>query len=216
MRKNPSEQALAIAKGLARKESWTSREIAAEFNLDVPHSVGIMNVVRRTAPEAWRHPERIAPRIAMVLCKKYSGYRENPKDEKLKALGTMFKHLRDAVGQNHPEVYATALIVDPDVHDLPRHYAMAGLEKTGPVVLVAPELANKPAVVQRGVLAHELGHVVAALTIPPKRHGHDAGEREADRIAEDALGMPIYYGKDGVQRMGKGAKGVRPRPRGLR
>lgn len=128
-----------------------------------------------------------------------------------------FKSLVSKAAERHPEVTATRLEASPEVHDTPRHYAMAGIDGKGPVVTVAPELAFQSGAVIRGVIAHELGHVLALIGIFPLKKTHDASERQADKIAEDIFKQKIFYTKNaGVQCMGRGAKGVRPRPKGLK
>jgi hypothetical protein len=109
------------------------------------------------------------------------------------------------------------MYVSSQVHDSPRHYGDASIDREGPFVRVAPELARMPTSAINGVIAHELGHILVLLKIEPMKQGHDAAERQADRVAEKVFGKKIYYDRvDQVQRMGQGARGVRPRPKGLK
>lgn len=59
--------------------------------------------------------------------------------------------------------------------------------KDGPVVCVASEFFGLPAGHRDGVLAHEIGHLLA---------GPDAGEEDADRAFEEETGVRVRY-KDG-------------------
>lgn len=136
-----------------------------------------------------------------------------------KDLAPVTKEFRTAVQQAAtacPEVAQTRLITHPGVHDKPRHFAEASIDHDGPIVRVAPELAQEPVSTIRGVLYHELGHIVVLLGFYPARPGYDAAERQADRVAEELFGKKIYYNKKSVQCAGPGARGRRPRPRGLR
>lgn len=128
----------------------------------------------------------------------------------------IFNTLRDDAAKTHPQIKTAGLGVDSSIHKTPRDYGMAALNKAGPMVYVAPELAQQPTSVIKGVLAHELGHVAAWLGPYPVPKGYDATERQADKIAEELFGLKLYYNKANVQCMGPGAKGTRPRPRGLK
>ena len=59
--------------------------------------------------------------------------------------------------------------------------------KNGPVICVASEFFGLPNGHRDGILAHEIGHLLA---------GPDAGEEEADRAFEEETGVRILY-KDG-------------------
>lgn len=86
------------------------------------------------------------------------------------------------------------------------------------LIVVAPDLEDAPDDLIRGVLAHELGHAIAAwLPEATRKLTYDENERYADSLAEDALGLLIYYDPDDlVQRTGAQVRGIRPRPKGLR
>lgn len=116
----------------------------------------------------------------------------------------------------HVDIPVPTLVVDEVAGDSERHYGYYDNEQN--VIGVAPDLEDQPETLIRGVLAHELGHALVRLLLgyTDTRARYDAAERQADRAAEDVLGLCIYYGPDGVQRAGKGARGVRPRPLGLR
>lgn len=90
----------------------------------------------------------------------------------------------------------------------PRHFADAG----NGLVRVHPKLEQQDITVIRGVLAHEVGHICD----PYLEVNEFDSERRADKIAEMVTGWRIYYGVDTVQRAGPGARGVSPRPRGLK
>jgi hypothetical protein len=129
-----------------------------------------------------------------------------------RAFNAAVKH----AAKKHPEVAQTKLVAHPEVHDSPRHYAEATIDGGGPIVRVAPELATQPVSVIRGIVYHELGHIIILLGAYPARAGYDAAERQADRVAEEVFDTKIYYNKARVQCAGPGARGKRPRPRGLR
>ena len=127
-----------------------------------------------------------------------------------------FNKLSGLAAKKYPEISRTKLFADPSIHDTPRHFAMAGIEKEGPAIRVAPELASRPVGEIHGVIMHELGHILVLLGIFPMKRGHDASERQADAVAEQVFGKKIYYKKNNVQCAGPGSRGVRPRPKGLR
>lgn len=129
---------------------------------------------------------------------------------------TAFKDLRAEAAEKYPKVAQTGLKLDPSIHKKPRDFGMASLEKPGPMVYVAPELAKQSASCIKGILGHELGHIIVLIGYFPIKKGYDAMERQADAVAEDAFGQKMFYTKNGVQSMGRGAKGARPRPKGLR
>jgi len=117
--------------------------------------------------------------------------------------------------KNYPELKNTKLITSKAIHDSPRSYGR--YYHASNTIGVAPEITQLSAAHVRGVLAHELGHAVVDQTSSYKAaKGYDAIERQADRAAEKACGLKVYYDKVGVQVAGAGAQGVRPRPKGLR
>lgn len=91
---------------------------------------------------------------------------------------------------------------------------------TRPVQIeIAVELNDERRAVIRGVLAHELAHalvLLGAVEAPDDWRDLDVVERHADQVAERLFGDKLYYDARGVQCMGKGARGTRPRPLGLR
>lgn len=95
-----------------------------------------------------------------------------------------------------------------------RHYAY--YDRVLYVVGYSPYLEDASDALIRGVIAHEIGHVLVDKLELRGARGIDASERQADRVAEEMLGLRIYYGSDDVQRAGQGARGRRPRPCGLR
>lgn len=135
----------------------------------------------------------------------------------LKKVADEFKVLRAKAAKKYPDVALARLEADPEVHDSPRHFARATLDKEGPLVQVSPKIAKLPKTQRDGIGAHEIGHLIVMLYEIPCRRGYDAQERKADEIAEEVFGEKIYYTKNPrVQCMGRGAKGTRPRPKGLR
>jgi hypothetical protein len=120
-----------------------------------------------------------------------------------------FRRLRRIAAQRFSGVAKTALILDPTVHDTPRHFACTNKSQ----VRVAPELSAEPPEVISAVLRHELGHVVVLCGYAKAARGRDAQERQADEIAERVYGKHISYDERGVQTL---KAGTRPRPMGLR
>lgn len=71
-------------------------------------------------------------------------------------------------------------------------------------IVVAPKMFKADADRVEGVLRHEFGHALLFFW------GHQThGEREADAIAEQVFGLPIYYDRETVQTI---RGGTRPRP----
>jgi hypothetical protein len=71
-------------------------------------------------------------------------------------------------------------------------------------IVVAPKMENARTDQIDGVLRHEFGH---ALYMFCGRQEHT--EREADQLAEEMFGAPIYYDRDLIQST---RTGKRPRP----
>lgn len=136
----------------------------------------------------------------------------------MQPLTRAFTRLQAQAQTQHPELAQVRLEVDPVIHQRSaRSYGDARLTDQGPTICLAPELATCPACERDGVIGHELGHVVVLLGLVKPMRGYDAAERQADEIAERLFGQQIFYTENGkVQCMGKGAKGIRPRPKGLR
>jgi hypothetical protein len=142
-----------------------------------------------------------------------------PKPPSARAMSPVAKEFRallKTAAAKYPEVEGTKLFADSSIHTTPRAYGVAGISKDGPEIHVAPELADQPPSVIRGILEHELGHVAVLLGLVQAKRGYDAAERQADRVAEGMFGHKIFYNKHDVQCAGRGAQGRRPRPRGLR
>jgi hypothetical protein len=106
-----------------------------------------------------------------------------------------------------------------------RNYA-AIMADTRPVELyLCEDLAEQPITRVRGILWHEVGHVLDELNIwsptwdctaaVASWQGSDS-EQRADFLVAHCCGVCIYYDDDLVQRAGPGARGTWPRPRGLR
>jgi len=83
-----------------------------------------------------------------------------------------------------------------------RHYASVDLSVYPPNLGVCPDLEYQPRERILGVLAHETGHIIDPT----------ADEREADRAAEEAFDLEIFYDEEDVQCAGPNASGNRPRP----
>lgn len=97
-----------------------------------------------------------------------------------------------------------------------RHFACTDFSTDPVSILVCPDLVDEGISAIRGVLVHELGHLVEATRWwYPFPKGLDA-ERRADILAEATTGWKVYYDQNTlVQRAGPGARGVWPRPKGL-
>lgn len=128
--------------------------------------------------------------------------------KRMKEIASLFRQLRAQAAKRVPDLVKVSLAVKPGLHDSPRHFAMTD----GKAVLIAPELAREPRAVQRGVLAHELGHASRMLS-GEQASSYDAEERAADTEGEWLTGVTISYDHRGVETTGSG---TRPRPRGLR
>jgi hypothetical protein len=142
----------------------------------------------------------------------------SPKKADFSRITRMFKEYVSVFAKRYPKVALIGLKVDPSIHDTARHFAMTGPLPGDdyPTVRIAPELAFEPVTVQRGIIVHEIGHSVFQLGYARAPKGYDANERANDKLAEAATGLKIYYDSRGVEVAGKGAKGTRPRPAGLR
>lgn len=75
--------------------------------------------------------------------------------------------------------------------------------KKPPLVQISDRIWTEPRHRVEALLAHEYAH--AALMLQKQKHT----ERDADALAERALGKPIYYDGDDVQST---RGGTRPRP----
>jgi hypothetical protein len=130
----------------------------------------------------------------------------------------LFKKYVSIFAKRYPQVALVGLRVDPTVHDTLRHFAVTGFMagERVPTVRIAPELAFEPVTVQLGIIIHEIAHSVRMLKYLPSPKGYDANERATDKLAEEITGLKIYYDSRGVEVAGRGAKGKRPRPAGLR
>lgn len=86
-------------------------------------------------------------------------------------------------------------------------------------MFLCEDLANQPLTRIRGILYHEMGHILQwiekELTGRNKLDGRDF-EQDCDHKIEAICGIKIFYDDDLVQMVGPRAKGMRPRPRGLK
>lgn len=127
-----------------------------------------------------------------------------------------------------------AIVVDPKIHDSPRHFAACAEDVTE--IRIAPQLANLPEPIIDGILMHELGHAadfayrgrLAADTNTGgrptlewrdrpiaqwKRRTPHHVEVAADFLAEAIFDVRIGYVGDLMLQSTAG--GIRPRPFGL-
>jgi hypothetical protein len=106
-----------------------------------------------------------------------------------------------------------------------RNYA--GIVASGrPIRLyLCEDLAEQPVSRVRGILWHEIGHVLDDLEVWAPTSDCDPAvatwrgldsEQRADFLVCTVCGVRIFYDEGMVQRAGPGAKGEWPRPRGLR
>jgi hypothetical protein len=130
----------------------------------------------------------------------------------------LFRHYVKVFAKVYPNVAHVGLKVDATIHDAARHFGMTGLlaGDKAPVVRIAPELASEPVTVQTGIIIHELAHASFMAGYGKAPRGYDENERATDKRAEKVTGLKIYYDSRGVEVAGRGAKGTRPRPAGLR
>lgn len=100
----------------------------------------------------------------------------------------------------------------------PRNYA--AVEVGYPTDLyVCEDIDEQPMVRIRGILYHEMGHILQwmekFLTGKNEFSGRDY-EQDCDHKIESICGIKIFYDADLIQQAGPGAFGFRPRPRGLK
>lgn len=151
----------------------------------------------------------------------FMGMFTNPADA-MEPVIRIFKAEQAKAKRVHPELGYIKLKLDPHIHDTPRSFACCGrLPGEGIVIMVAPELAHESANVIRGIIRHEFGHAVDFLGHAKRVKitgvsDYDRRERQADVDAERIFGEKIYYDARDVEVSGKGAKGKRPRPQGLK
>jgi hypothetical protein len=114
------------------------------------------------------------------------------------------------------------VVIQCDYRESPRHFAALDTEFNfgDPAIMyLCPDLNDQPLPRIRGILYHEMGHVLQRieklLTGHNERHGRDT-EQDADHKIEGVCGVKIYYDAQMVQQAGQGAFGFWPRPRGLR
>lgn len=92
-----------------------------------------------------------------------------------------------------------------DPRDFPdvRNFAMCGFDGAVAEIIVAPKIEREPDAVIVALLRHEIAHAVLMS------EGIEHRERDADTLAEEIWGDPIYYDARDVETL---AGGVRPRP----
>jgi hypothetical protein len=134
----------------------------------------------------------------------------------------------DAITEDMPDVVVTTSCA----HAVSKRNFAAVSPLSDPVQLyLCADLTHQPITRIRGILWHEAGHVILERTrrafrqllgvFPleddPKHplYGLDE-EQKTDAIVQLTCGVKIYYDDDLVQRAGPGARGIRPRPAGLK
>lgn len=127
-----------------------------------------------------------------------------------------FEVLRSRASALYPQLDYVELVLDPDIHDTPRHYAETAEEP--PIhIYVAPEIERLAISKIKGILMHEFGHAIVAMgVVQQARDGYEAIERQADAVAESVFAAKIYYDPIGVETIRKCKGCRRPRPKGLR
>ena len=96
----------------------------------------------------------------------------------------------------------------------PRHFAAQEGVST---IYLCPDLADQPITRIRGILYHELGHIIQKLEklINGRTELDNRDyEQDCDYKIEAITGVKIYYDDDLLQRAGPGARGKK-RPKGL-
>jgi hypothetical protein len=90
----------------------------------------------------------------------------------------------------------TRLVIDPDAHDTPRHFA--GTNRTGSIVIAAPEMAELPEKTILAIFAHELGHA-ADFAYPAAWSWPKSGAGEVVYVGSDpearATAWRTFFGK---------------------
>ncbi len=176
-------------------------------------------VKKKKAPK--KNPPK--PRKKKVVVKKKKAPKKKVVAKKKKKrsytkVTRIFKQLVAKIKAKNSKVNLSSvgLEVGAGIHDTPRHFGRYYPSRK--MVAVAPEIADQPDAVIRGVLLHELGHAIIDLgyAAKPKKRGYYALERRADVIAKAASGMTVYYDKNKLQRAGAGARGLKVRPKSLR
>ena len=103
----------------------------------------------------------------------------------------------------------------------PRNFA-AILARNPTYLYLCEDFALQPVTRVRGILFHQLGHVLQwaqklyDFSIVPKPPRQLDSEQQADWLIENMCGVTIFYDDELVQRAGPGAKGRWPRPKNLR
>lgn len=155
------------------------------------------------------------------------------------AVRDVFAEFCPAPAEPLDKLFRCRLVIDPAMHDTPRHYAAC--RDDGMQVLVAPEAADLPSGTLIAILVHELGHAADFaypgrwlftsrsepaqwIVEPGSKIGHKARklwhDRDDDQIewTADAVALAVtgkkigYCGRCMIQCF----EGGIPRPRGLR
>jgi|GEM_PF-5367859 len=100
---------------------------------------------------------------------------------------------------------------------------VASCRSDGGIIWLSPRIETFDRARQVALLAHEYGHAVQGF-YGDVVSSHDAIERDADSIAENVMGVPLFYApvphdrhRRMIQTFDAHARGaVRPRPKGLR
>lgn len=123
----------------------------------------------------------------------------------MRRVSSTFARLHDYVRRHYDPTFHVELYRG-DASEFPkkRNMAYCRMERSKVTIHVAPKMARAPMGQIEGVLRHEFGHAVFMLGGRP-----DHTERQADALAEDLFGAPIYYDRDLIQTIDGG---TRPRP----
>ena len=153
---------------------------------------------RNLEPVGAVHPELIPTRLAREIRAAVDDVRTNLQAQ------------RDLFPRIIVQIYC-------DYREQPRHFAAVVVGEPT-ILFLCPDLNDEPLPRIRGILYHEMGHVLQWLerkvTGRNERHGRDS-EQDADHKVEGICGVRIVYDNDLVQCAGPGAEGYWPRPRGL-
>lgn len=115
---------------------------------------------------------------------------------------SLFQSLLNYIHETHQiDIRDLKLVLD-DYGSYPKKRDFA--KTSGKIIYLSPKILNADESRVRGLLYHEIGHVLLM-----REGDFEHSERTADMIAELCFGSPLYYDKDGVQNI---SSGTRPRP----
>lgn len=115
-----------------------------------------------------------------------------------------FQRMIDHIYEEHGLDVTVNLVFDyTGSYPKPRDFA----KTTGTTIYISPKILGCDVDRVRGLLYHELGHVLLM-----QQGDYDHSEEYADYVAELCFQTPIFYDDEDVQTVGEGA---RPRPEHL-